>query len=244
MISFIIPAKDEEHYILDCIRSVYREAADEKFEIIVVDNNCVDNTVSRVKKFFPEVRIVKEPIAGTNSARQRGFLESRGEVLAYLDADVRLPAGWLKKVLKKINSSEKIVAVSGLYRYYDFTWYWNLVNDVWTILVLYPWCYVMIEWSKVATQMIGGNMVIKKAALEKIGGFDPVYKFYGDDTGTAEELVRVGRVIFHPRFWVYSSARRYNKAGIIKTTVVYLLNYFWIMFTRRPYSKGEVENIR
>lgn len=244
MLSYIIPAKDEEKWILGCLRSLYDQKIPEEFEVIVVDNNSIDRTAEIVAANFPKVRIVHEREPGTNQARQRGFLEARGDILIFLDADVRLPPKWVSRVLAKIRSSPQISAVSAPYRIYDFPWYWNLANELLIYFIIYPWTWVMIDWLKVASQLTGGCMAIRRQALEKIGGFNVSFKFYGDDTGTAMTLKKHGHVAYSPRFWVYSSARRYNKKGVIKTILIYWLNYFWILFTKHPYSHEEEELVR
>jgi len=49
MISFIIPCYNEEKHIKDCIRSI-RKNVWYPYEIIVVDNNCTDNTAKIAEK--------------------------------------------------------------------------------------------------------------------------------------------------------------------------------------------------
>ena len=44
MISFIVPCYNEEQYIRDCIKSIKKAASNINYEIIVIDNNCTDNT--------------------------------------------------------------------------------------------------------------------------------------------------------------------------------------------------------
>jgi glycosyltransferase involved in cell wall biosynthesis len=238
MLSFIIPAKNEEKYIEKCLRSIYDNVSGVDFEVIVVDNGSTDSTPQIVSKNFPQVRLVQEAVPGTNSARHRGVMEARGDVLVFLDADVRLCEGWQRTVLGKLHSDSRIVAVSGPYKFYDFPWYLNLGNEFVLNFLVRPWSFLFFDCLNVAGQMTGGHMVIKRSALEQIGGLDTSMKFFGDDVGTAQKLQHVGRVVFSPKYWVYSSARRYNQHGIVKTALMYFLNYFWFSFTKRPFKKN------
>lgn len=242
MISFVIPAKNEEKYIAGCLHSIYKQTAPEPIEIIVVDNASTDSTEALIRRLFPQVTVVYEGRPGTNRARQTGFAHSRGELICFLDADTRLPPWWLEKLLASFQKNDRIVAVSGPYRFYDFPWYWNLLNELFMFLILTPFVRIL-ELTGGGAQMMGGNMVIKRSALRQIGGFNTSLKFYGDDSLTALQLRRIGRVIFSARFCIYSSARRYLARGVMKTSAMYILNYFWILIKGRPYHE-EAEIIR
>lgn len=241
MISFIIPARDEEKYIAECLKSIYAQGIAEKFEVIVVDNNSTDATAKIVKERFPGAQLIHESVSGTNPARQAGFAVSRGEIAIFLDADVRLPTGWVNLVVRKIRSSPDIVAISGPYHFYDFRPVWNFGNVIMIYCIMHPWNYIMADLLNWGTTMIAGNMVIQREALEKIGGMDKSLKFFGDDTMTGIKLKAIGRVLCRPRYWVWSSARRFKKKGVFKMIGIYWLNYFWILFKGRPYHKDGYE---
>src|SRR5262249_49768880 len=121
-LSVIVPAHNEEAYLAHCLQSVFRElwASDDKgpFEVIVVDNASTDRTTD-VAARFANVRVISEPRKGVTQARQRGLEEARGELLAYVDADTRMPPGWISKILDVFASSEAVVCVSGPYVYDD-----------------------------------------------------------------------------------------------------------------------------
>lgn len=57
-------------------------------EIIVVDDGSVDDTALVASK-FPQVRYVRQGNKGVSAARNRGFAESTGEYVVFLDADDR-----------------------------------------------------------------------------------------------------------------------------------------------------------
>lgn len=61
----------------------------------------------------------------------------------------------------------------------------------------------------------GGNFVIKKAALERVAGFDKTIDFYGNDTDVTRPLNKVGHVKFTFALPVYASGRRLAREGTI-----------------------------
>lgn len=244
MLSFIIPARNEERYITDCLQSILTQQPAGPFEIIVVDNGSTDATVALVKARFPQVIVLTQPVQGTNPARQKALEKASGEVLIFFDADVRLPQGWLDKVLKKLRADDNLVAVSGPYHFYDFPWYLQVLSVVYHYLIAAPWQFFTTRVFGMPSFVIGGNMTIKKIALDRVGGFDESLKFYGDDTDTGIRLKKVGQVVFDSRFWVYSSARRYNKKGLLRTVFSYLMNYFSLLILKKPHETGKYEEIR
>lgn len=244
MISFIIPARNEQKYVADCIRSILRQSVPGDFEIIVVDNRSADQTAQTAAAVDGRVKVLHESNLGTNPARQRGLSAALGEIVVFLDADVRLPRHWIKRVLKKLASSPEVVAVSGPYHFYDFPWYLKALTIVYNLVITFPWHFIGAKFFNMPSFMVGGNMVIKKPALESVGGFDTSLKFFGDDTDTGRRLRQVGYVIFSIRTWVYSSARRFKKRGVLFTLAGYLVNYFSLLFTRKPLQKGEYEEVR
>jgi glycosyltransferase involved in cell wall biosynthesis len=77
---------------------------DARSEVLVVDNNCSDNTADVVKAFAQEnsafdVRLVNENRLGVGFARKRGMLESRGRLIVFLDDDCRLESDWLIEMM-------------------------------------------------------------------------------------------------------------------------------------------------
>ncbi|MCB1024386.1 MAG: glycosyltransferase family 2 protein [Acidobacteria bacterium] len=83
-ISVVIPAYDRERFVGEAIESVLAQTMSVD-EIIVVDNNCTDNTVAIAEKLG--ARVVEEKTPGASAARNRGIKESRNEWIAFLDSD-------------------------------------------------------------------------------------------------------------------------------------------------------------
>jgi glycosyltransferase involved in cell wall biosynthesis len=71
--------------------------ASESIEVLVVDNNCTDDTPKVLEAFSKSlpVRRLAESRQGLAHARNRAAVEFRGDVLLFTDDDVRLGQGWL-----------------------------------------------------------------------------------------------------------------------------------------------------
>jgi GT2 family glycosyltransferase len=83
----------------------------------------------------------------------------------------------------------------------------------------------------------GGNFVLRRTALEKIGGFNTAIAFYGEDTDIARRMNQVGEVKFTFELKMFSSARRLKKEGTLRIALRYTINYFWTIFGKTPFTK-------
>lgn len=235
-ISIVIPAFNEEKYLGACLESILKNRTPELKEIIVVDNNSTDQTF-KLANSFEGVTVVKEEKPGTNNARQKGFLKTSSELVAFIDADCHLTPNWLDKVQNYFNNTPDLVALSGPYIFYDLhSKIKKKTVDLWMKSAV-----LLNKTTKSAVQ--GGNLVIKKEILKKIGGFNTDLTFYGDDTEVAKRLSKFGTVKFALDFSIPSSARRLNDEGIVSAGIKYLINYLWVTIFKKPLHKTN-KNIR
>ncbi len=97
-ISVIIPLYNKEREIEGTIRSVLAQRL-QPLEIVVVDDGSTDRSAALVEAIpSPLIRLVRQPNAGECAARNRAIAESRGELLALLDADDEWEEGFLEEV--------------------------------------------------------------------------------------------------------------------------------------------------
>jgi cellulose synthase/poly-beta-1,6-N-acetylglucosamine synthase-like glycosyltransferase len=119
-ISILIPAHNEEQYIIACLEALMRlDYPADKMEVIVCNNNSTDGTVAVVEAFaanHPTVRLVHETKVGPNAARQKAFSVSTGTFIATIDSDTIASATWAQNAVGHF-ADPKVVAVSGACRF-------------------------------------------------------------------------------------------------------------------------------
>lgn len=230
-ISLIIPAYNEEKYIRNCIESVLENKHEALFELIVVDNGSQDKTFE-VASSFREVKVLSEPRKGVAFARQRGLVESTGDIIAYVDADATIMKGWFKQIVEEFSSDPKLVCLSGPWFCIDSKTFYRISTHLYWLFLGMP-SYFLVGY-----MAVGGNMVIRRGALIKAGGFDETISFYGDDTDIARRLNKIGRVKFKFGFNVNASGRRFKGQGIVRTGFLYVINFLSEVFLHRPASKA------
>lgn len=102
MISIIIPTHNRVRDLLDTLNTLLACTHEAILEIIVVDNNCSDGTaaeVHRLQQHHPElIRYVHEPRRAACAARNTGARHAHGDILLFLDDDVRVQPGSLARI--------------------------------------------------------------------------------------------------------------------------------------------------
>ncbi len=242
-LSFVIPAYNEAHYLPDCLNAILKqkEKLPYDIEIIVVNNASTDRTRKIAESYASRgIVVVNEPEKGLVRARRAGFRAATGDLIANVDADTRLTDGWIKKVMEAFAKDEKLVAFSGPFIYYDVP---RKVRAFTKLFYYLGYFFYLINRFilRAGSMLQGGNFVVRRSALEKAGGYNTDIDFYGEDTDVARRLSKVGKVRFAFGLPMYSSGRRLAKEGGLTMALRYGLNYFWMIFFKRPFSKVSVD---
>lgn len=243
-LSFVIPAYNEEDYLAKCLESVLNQIKEGEHdaEVIVVNNASTDRT-REIAESFEGVRVVDEFKKGLIPARQAGFVASKGELIANIDADTLLPSGWIKKACEEFSENNGLVALSGPFIYYDLPKSTNTLIKIFFSAGSAGNFLSRYVFRKGAVVQ-GGNFVLRRSALEKIGGYNMDLNFFGEDIDVAKRISRVGQVKFTLKFPIYTSGRRLKVEGVFKTAFNVTADYFWVTFTGKPYRKSKEADIR
>ncbi len=246
-ISFVVPAYNEQALLAGSLTAIREEIAragqvlGQDAEIIVVNNASTDRT-REVAESVEGVRVVDEPRKGLVQARWCGFEHSTGALIANIDADTIIPPGWLSEVLRQFAQGRNLVALSGPYIYYGVP---RKVNMVVASYYRLAWlAYVFNHYIlNVGAMLQGGNFIVKREAMLKLGNPDHRFSFYGEDTDMANRLSKVGRVKFTFRLPAQSSGRRLVGEGVFTIGLRYTMNFFWATFRKKPFTE-EWQDIR
>ncbi|MGC9031524.1 MAG: glycosyltransferase [Minisyncoccia bacterium] len=227
-ISVVIPALNEEKFLPLALESLKKQDY-KNFEIIVVDNGSTDNTTKIALSFG--ARVIKELKKGAGAARQKGFLNAKGDIIATTDADTVLPPNWLSEIVKKFQEDENVSAFGGLWNLYSGTWFskWAVKN------------FIFFVW-KLDKKLLGGwslpgcNMAVRKEDFLRIGGFNTNIKL-GEDADLSQRLKSIGKVVLDPNFRVQTSGRRF-KDGLFFALLTYAPNGLYRMiFKKHKFQK-------
>lgn len=111
LVTAVIPVFNGESFIAQAIASVVAQDY-RPIEIVVVDDGSTDRTREIVKK-IPEVTLLEEPHRGAGAARNAGVRASKGEFIAFLDADDLWSRGKLSRQMDVFKDGDSLEAVFG-----------------------------------------------------------------------------------------------------------------------------------
>jgi glycosyltransferase involved in cell wall biosynthesis len=243
--SIIIPAKDEEDWLPKTLDAVLLQTHKE-YEVIVVDNKSTDHTADVARSYAQKglpIQVVYCPTPGLLAARDCGLAYATGETIAQLDSDSIPPPKWLARAAKHLRN-KKVVALGGMYDYYDAPW-WFRYPSLFIQVITLPianW-YVQTRKSPKFIKgafMIGGNAFIRKWVLDDMHGYDLSHTFCSEDLVTAREVAKRGWVKFCLNLTVMTSFRRHIKLGIRKVQRAYNLGTRAVM-RGKPIPRQEEE---
>lgn len=159
--SIIIPALNEEKVMGQCLPAINNlSTPKEQFEVIVVDNGSTDNTIEIARSYGARVYVKRW--VNISSLRNYGAKQSRGNILAFVDADCIVTKYWLDNALDtlkdpKIGATGSVHEVSS-----DASW----VAKAWNISKLKK------KKTYFTNYVPSGNIFLRKECFFKVGGFD------------------------------------------------------------------------
>ncbi|MGH9341401.1 MAG: glycosyltransferase family 2 protein [Acidobacteriota bacterium] len=177
LVSVVVPCYQSRNTLASTLEAVLQQQTNFAFEMIVVESSG-DGTGQWVSSKYPDVRVI-EPgnrlLPG--SARNVGAQQSRGEYLAFVDADAAPESEWLERLLAVLEQSEQIKLAGGAIE--------NASHQSAAARILY-W----IEFSEFLPGLASGfrdhlsssNLMVRRHDFLEAGGFDDVF-------GMAEDLI-------------------------------------------------------
>ena len=240
--SVIIPTYNRCGLLKKTIESlVHQDFPAGQYEILIVDNGSTDSTRQVAESAISayqgrNIRYIFEPEPGLLSGRHKGALEAKGEILVFVDDDIKAVKGWLSAIARAF-SDESVHLVGGPslpeFEAQSPAWtakYWNQQEDRITcgslsLIVLNTNVEVEID----PHYVWGLNFSIRKKTLFELGGFHPdcipkaLQHFQGDgETGLASKLKAKGyRAIYAP------GAKMYHYIPKERLTVDYFKKRFF-----------------
>ena len=200
LLSIVVPTRNEARNIGPCLAAFDGARREGWCEVVVVDNASPDGTADIARS--AGVRVIDQG-PERSAQRNRGWRESSGRYVCFLDADMRMPAETLDEIRRRISAPE---APDALY-----------IREVrvgrgWWIRVR------NFERSFYDATCIDALRVFRRDLLEKTGGYDPDITGFEDwdlDIQCAEAGARTAitdRALLHDE-GEFSWARHLRKKG-------------------------------
>ena len=179
MITLIICTYNREKYIDPLLESIAKnDYPTTDYEILLVDNNCTDNTRGVCEQFVaahPDVmfRYVMEKEQGLSAARNKGIKEAKGDIIIYVDDDALVDTNYIRIYAEHFAAHPKTMAAGGpiepLYETEEPKW-----MSPYTKALLTAWMNYgdkVREYPK-GRYPGGGNAAYRKVVFEQVGLFN------------------------------------------------------------------------
>ena len=166
------------------------------FEVIVVDNSSRDDSLAMLEQHHPDVRTIVLPKNQGVSGFNVGVDHARGKYTLLLDNDTILPPHCLEKVYEKVNAHPdvsvfalNIVTLDGI-RQQDYLPQNASSPTLWH-------------------NFIGGGVVFLTSDYMELGGYDPSYFIYINETEFSARILLAGkRILYCPNIEVIHKTSR------------------------------------
>jgi len=197
-ISIIVPVFNAENSIeLLCDSISNLDYPKDKIEVVFINNNSQDNTETKIKSYANFILLNENKIQGSYAARNKGIINSTGEILAFTDSDCIVSKDWLAEGINEISHSNADLVAGNV----EFTFNKKSPSEIYDSLVN------MQNELNVRDRKVGktANLFVKKKVFDEIGLFDSSLKSGGDvawtkkatDAGYSISYAKKATV-FHP----------------------------------------------
>lgn len=175
-ISIIIPMYNSENTIKECLCSIVKSKYKE-YEIIVVDDNSNDRSAEIVKK-HNVIYLKMEKNIGALACRNLGAKIAKGEILLFIDSDIKIKEDTLQRIKENFNVKLDISAINGTL---------DPTVNVGYLCTQYKSIYVNYVHNKIKTIANNAKFIysaitaIRTKDFVKSGGFDETKRECEDD---------------------------------------------------------------
>ena len=194
MLTVIICTYNRAKYIGPLLESIAANDLDkQEYEILLVDNNCTDNTREICDVFAAAHKDVNfryeiETEQGLSAARNKGIKEAKGDLIVYVDDDALVDAHYLRDYVEWFSTHPETKACGGpiepLYETQEPDWMMPYTRALLTAWMNYG--DKVREYPKGCFPG-GGNAAYRKEVFDKVGLFNTELGRKGDSLAGAEE---------------------------------------------------------
>jgi GT2 family glycosyltransferase len=245
LVSVIIPNWNGAHHLPVCLDSLQRQSYP-RSEVIVVDNGSTDGSLALVTRHYPHVRVI--PLSenrGFAPACNIGMRAARGEILALLNNDTEVEAGWLEAVVATFERHPQAGAVASKMLLFDRRDFFHTAGDFYRLdgtpgnRGAWQQDVGQFDQEVPVFSACGGSAAYRRAMLDEIGLLDEAFFFSCEDVDLGWRAQLAGwQCIYTPQAVVYHKVSA-TGAGVTNSfydgrNFIYLIvkDYPWSLMRR------------
>lgn len=208
-VSVIIINYKTPQLVIDCLKSIKDLTHDLSYEVIVIDNDSGDDSLSKISAAHPWARYIQsESNLGFGRANNLGVKYASGKNVFFLNSDTQLMNNAIKILHNFMEENQNKVGACGANLYhadgspnFSYTLYFPSIFTH----ILYR-SYLIKFYSrenfndsgrsKKVAQVIGAHLMMPRFLFEEVGGFDPAYFMYVEDTDIQTTISTMGYEVY------------------------------------------------
>lgn len=199
-----------------CLRGILDAQLPVPYEVIVVDNASGDGSVEMMREAFPDIQLVVSPRnVGFAAGMNLGFQKATGEYLMTLNTDVAIFGHAVMTLIAYLDGHPRVGIVGPRLINPNGTVQWSCCEfpSRWIPLLrrspigFFPPAkkklrkFLMSDWdhrdNRAVDWVLGGCMVIRRQALDNVGGFDERFFLYIEDVDLCRRMWAEGWAVHY-----------------------------------------------
>lgn len=185
--SIVIPTRDRPGYLAEALASIVPQAQTCGCEVLVVDDSADQTALAVAERGGARHLSHRRPL-GANAARNTGVMQTSGELVVFVDDDVKVCEGWLQALLNAASEHpEREVFAGRIEPMLEGSPPRSCGREPSPITSLDLGerdCEAKFAW--------GANMAVRRSALLHAGPFDASLKGQGEEQEWQERLLQLG----------------------------------------------------
>ncbi len=210
-LDFIIVNWNTRQLLLDCLHSIHSTVTDISYQIYVVDNGSIDDSVKAVREQFPQVIVVEnQENKGFAAAVNQALGKNAATYSVLINTDTLLHKNAIR-VMYSFMNQRKDVGIAGAQlekpdgtRQHSYDNYPALATELFNkslLQWLFPYRYPSKKQSIVqpmeVESVIGACMMIRNEAIKNVGKLDEDYFFFLEETDWCYRMQKAGWKVYH-----------------------------------------------
>jgi GT2 family glycosyltransferase len=253
-VSIIIVNYNTRDMLRDCLGAIREKCPETSHETIVVDNASTDGSADMVASSFPEVQLIRsKENLGFGRANNLGAKEAKGKYLFFLNSDTIMINDALCELRTFMDANPKCGIAGGNLTDLEgrpiHSHSMALPGPCTDLVRLIPgqhrtlhgknWTYNYTGAPLRVTYVTGADMMMRRELFEALGGFDPDFFMYYEETELTWRASLLGYTV-----WSVPSARiTHIKGGSLEglqsvKRMVYESKYLYMRKVYGPWAPG------
>lgn len=201
-VEVIVITRDREKSLRRLLKSLVLQTV-KPVRVLIIDNGSdIDQCKKVVREFsgLLKLKLIRELKIGIAHARNRGLVESEGEIIAFIDDDCEADVNWVEKIINSHDKHPEAVAIQGKVESYPKSGILATIFEV----VYNSWLHNNTVLKHYLNVLDTKNISFKKLKLKKMNvRFDPFFKRGSDVDFAQQVLSRKQKIFFENQVLVY-----------------------------------------